>query len=134
MNCPNLGCNSPTRNAFPTTDAYITCTIAGHVNRRPRHRAVSLAKPVSLAKRLVPTVDVAIRSGLPQDRPTCSGSGRPLVLGSQCQSCDSSFGFPHPFNGVVGRPAPTHRRKVSLSKPNCYLDRLFGTSVIGDVA
>lgn len=38
----------------------------------------------------------------------CPGSNKPVGSGSRCETCGKSFGFPHPANLVVGRPAPIH--------------------------
>lgn len=41
----------------------------------------------------------------------CAGSGRPVGAGSRCAVCDASFGYPHPANLTVGRPAPEHAER-----------------------
>lgn len=38
----------------------------------------------------------------------CPGSGTPAGVASACSVCKVSFGFPHPFGGVVGRTLPKH--------------------------
>lgn len=52
-----------------------------------------------------PDTTVADPTGLATE---CPGSGQPVGAGSCCRECGQSFGWPHPSNLVVGRPAPSH--------------------------